>query len=481
MDTKYLKLKDNTWLFRRKIPKEYQFMYHNKREFIQSTGAEKGDLARAHKVRDAINSKLTLQFDALKNEIKSGLVKTPQERLALENKLKIDQARKQSPELLDEALDDAVDDAIQFVDIDVMKSGGSKAEAILRADTTGKAKKYLDVISSNTFDSFIDEYKKENQRDRIKARGLDQKLAKIRSFAKYHSTIQGIDKPRVTSYKNYLFDKKKLTPKTISGYLQTLGQYWDFLADDMGVKEAQKGNPFRNIKLPQHIKAERLAWRSSYFEDSVDDIKEILESESSLLTPNLKHAIIIAMFTGARIEEICSIKKEEIKQHNQVRCIYFSASKTDRYHSFGRRYVPIASHYDDLITKLINETPGAYLLNETVLEKYKRRSKYLSRKFGDLKEKLGHPKKKTRVGISEEEQATRDFHSFRTTLNTFFKRQNIEATERGALCGWKENKTKTMADDVYLRLEQSYPYHKRKNDIDTIIKLYPWFNESYYL
>ena len=58
---------------------------------------------------------------------------------------------------------------------------------------------------------------------------------------------------------------------------------------------------------------------------------------------------------------------------------------------------------------------------------------------------------------------------------------DLQKSKRGALCGWKENKTKTMADDVYLRLEQSYPYHKRKNDIDTIIKLYPWFNESYYL
>ena len=37
MDTKYLKLKDKTWLYRRKIPKTYQFIYQNKREFIQST------------------------------------------------------------------------------------------------------------------------------------------------------------------------------------------------------------------------------------------------------------------------------------------------------------------------------------------------------------------------------------------------------------------------------------------------------------
>ena len=56
-------------------------MYQNKREFIQSTGAQKDDLVRAHKVRDAVNSKLTLQFYVLKNEIKTGLFKTLQKKL----------------------------------------------------------------------------------------------------------------------------------------------------------------------------------------------------------------------------------------------------------------------------------------------------------------------------------------------------------------------------------------------------------------
>ena len=69
--------------------------------------------------------------------------------------------------------------------------------------------------------------------------------------------------------KNYLFDKKGLTPKTIGGYLNPLGQYWDFLADSIGVKEAQQGNPFRDIKLPKHLPGKRLAWRAKYFGDGV--------------------------------------------------------------------------------------------------------------------------------------------------------------------------------------------------------------------
>ena len=33
MDTKYLFLKDNTWVFRIRIPKEFQFYYENNKEY----------------------------------------------------------------------------------------------------------------------------------------------------------------------------------------------------------------------------------------------------------------------------------------------------------------------------------------------------------------------------------------------------------------------------------------------------------------
>tara|TARA_B100001093_G_C26216411_1_gene754245 strand:- start:184 stop:414 length:231 start_codon:yes stop_codon:yes gene_type:complete len=75
----------------------------------------------------------------------------------------------------------------------------------------------------------------------------------------------------------------------------------------------------------------------------------------------------------------------------------------------------------------VNNIPGDYLLNETVLEKYNKRSHYLSRKFSDFKVICRHPKKINRVKDIDVEQATRDFHSFRAILNTFFKRENMDA------------------------------------------------------
>ena len=41
MDTRYLKVKDNTWIFRMKIPKAIQFYYENIKEIVLSTQALK--------------------------------------------------------------------------------------------------------------------------------------------------------------------------------------------------------------------------------------------------------------------------------------------------------------------------------------------------------------------------------------------------------------------------------------------------------
>ena len=118
MNTKYLFIKDNTWVFRIRIPKELQFYYENNKEYLKSTKAHKDNLEDAHKVRNYLLSKIKLQFDYLRNELKAGNIKTKAEKLAIENKLKIQQARKETPDLLSEVQADAVDDALQFIELD---------------------------------------------------------------------------------------------------------------------------------------------------------------------------------------------------------------------------------------------------------------------------------------------------------------------------------------------------------------------------
>jgi len=480
MDTKYLKLKDNTWLFRMKIPKEIQFFYEGKRELLLTTKATKDNLDDAHKQRNYFLSKYKLQFETIKKEVNSGKLITPEDKLAIEHQIKIKYAQSTGQdELISEAKWEATQDVTKVVPIiESEKANPDIYDAVEKSDTAGKGARYLEMINSTSFVSYIHEFEKENKRQKIKQRGIDQKLSHIKRFNKFHPAMEGIDRQLVNKYKNHLFDSQGLVSKTIGIHLQTLGQYWDFMADNFHVKQAQYGNPFRGIKLPTHNAGVRQTWKATYFEDSQDDVKILLDTPSGYLTNNLRAIIVMAMFTGARIEELVSIKKEDIKSHYQVRCIYFPKAKTDKYHKFGRRYVPIASPYNKMIDKLISSSPSEYLINDTI-DRYDRRASYLSKRFGKHKKRCGFPMKKTHTSLSDEEISFRDFHSFRTTLNTFLMREGLATAYRSALCGWNQEGSKSMADEVYLRLEQAYPYDKRKEDIESIIKLYPWFNDSY--
>ena len=88
MDTKYLFIKDNTWVFRIRIPKELQFYYENNKEYLKSTKAHKDNLEDAHKVRNYLLSKIKLQFDYLRNELKAGNIKQKQKNYLLKMNLR---------------------------------------------------------------------------------------------------------------------------------------------------------------------------------------------------------------------------------------------------------------------------------------------------------------------------------------------------------------------------------------------------------
>ena len=53
-DTKYLRKKNNKWLFRIKVPKDLQAFFFNKKVFYKSTKADINDIEKARKVRDVL-------------------------------------------------------------------------------------------------------------------------------------------------------------------------------------------------------------------------------------------------------------------------------------------------------------------------------------------------------------------------------------------------------------------------------------------
>ena len=95
----------------------------------------------------------------------------------------------------------------------------------------------------------------------------------------------------------------------------------------------------------------------------------------------LYYLINIGIFTGARIEEICSLKVVDIATENFT----IRDSKTPS----GNRQVPIHDQLKGLIKELKNTSQDGYLLSGLSEDKDGKRSGAIGKRFRRLKNQLG--------------------------------------------------------------------------------------------
>ncbi len=121
--------------------------------------------------------------------------------------------------------------------------------------------------------------------------------------------------------------------------------------------------------------------------------------------------IDMGRYTGGRIEELCSLKIEDV--HDDCSWYEVIDAKTDS----GFRKVPIHSKLRPIMQRLCVSSTDGYVISGLTFNKYNDRSNAIGKRFGRLKESLGFKGR------------TKSFHSFRSTVCTFFKNAGIpEAT-----------------------------------------------------
>jgi len=113
----------------------------------------------------------------------------------------------------------------------------------------------------------------------------------------------------------------------------------------------------------------------------------------------LADLISIAAYTGARIEELCSLKCTRVDLRN--RNIQIDDSKTEA----GIRVVPIHSAILRRMKNMVDESTDGYLISGLTANKYGDRSNAIGKRFGRLKKEHSYSHRYV-------------FHSIRKTLTT---------------------------------------------------------------
>ncbi|MGV4878751.1 tyrosine-type recombinase/integrase, partial [Acetobacter indonesiensis] len=125
--------------------------------------------------------------------------------------------------------------------------------------------------------------------------------------------------------------------------------------------------------------------------------------------PTFRLVTLIAAYTGMRLGEICTLRKEDLQTVEGVPCFLVRPHAEDGWSpktETGTRVIPVHSKLIEAgIMTLKNNAESDYLISGLDGSKQKGRGATLSRAFSQLKTRLGLPAEIT-------------FHSFRHTVST---------------------------------------------------------------
>ncbi len=191
-----------------------------------------------------------------------------------------------------------------------------------------------------------------------------------------------------------------LTPKTVQRVLSALRGYWRYLQSIEVAGEDHE--PFSKLDVARQNK--RTSPRSARQPFEPAHVVKLLEAAIKGGDDQLADLIRLGMWTGCRIEELCALKVEQVKDD------HFTVG--DAKTKAGWRDVPIHRELAQTMARLIKDSKDGHVLSGLTANKYGDRSNAIGKRFGRLKSELGFGPQLV-------------FHSIRKTVVTIFENAGV--------------------------------------------------------
>ena len=191
-------------------------------------------------------------------------------------------------------------------------------------------------------------------------------------------------------------DGSPLSGSSIGRMVSFWRSYWGFLVKRDAVPAGV--DPFALVEKPAVSRKE--AATSGWAPFLPEDVPRLAAAARAKEDHELADLITLGAYTGARIEELCSLKIESIGD----RSFKIEDAKT----AAGVREVPIHAALLPLLERLKSSSRDGFLLSGLTLNKYGDRSNAIGKRFGRLKAGMGFGDQHV-------------FHSLRKTLVTLLE------------------------------------------------------------
>lgn len=273
----------------------------------------------------------------------------------------------------------------------------------------------------------IEAFKQFGAKQALGAKSIDIQTSKLTKLSAYLSGEgKRLDFDTVTAW----LDSLSLAPKTLRQYIWAGSQFWKWATKyDARWREDFKGkpNPFEGHIVRQPRAREAADARRKAF--SIDQLARLHSVAQEKKLASLADLIQLGSYTGARIEELCQLRVEDVVTVEGIPALSITESKTEA----GIRTVPIHPTLLPLVERLKDQSEDGYLIPSTGGNKYGVRSDPYSKAFGRLKTQLEYGKDYV-------------FHSIRKTFITELHRADVAGVTLAAIVG---HETGTVTFDVY--------------------------------
>lgn len=239
--------------------------------------------------------------------------------------------------------------------------------------------------------------------------------AVVNNFVRSFPLATDVTKAKVA---NWIESRKtEVTASSVQREVSGLRSFWGYLRARQEVPEDV--DPFAGQKFKDRRKDLQRLQRVDF---TAPEVAALYGAALKAKDQQLADLIAMAAYTGARREELCSLKIEDVTKG----WINIKDAKTDA----GNRDVPIHAAVAPTFKRLIGKRASGYVLEGTGEDKWGNRGDALGKRFTRLK---GPKTEKTPNGMGFGPDKT--FHSIRHAFGTLLRSKGVEEPVVAALMG----------------------------------------------
>ncbi|HIE9147317.1 site-specific integrase [Klebsiella variicola] len=232
--------------------------------------------------------------------------------------------------------------------------------------------------------------------------------------------LKDINRTIVTGWLDKL--KSEKAPQTIQNYISALAQIWDLARNRY--HDAPQDNPWRGHGL--EAKSSKVSYKV-FTHAELAKVFTAMEGDTEMQAVTL-----IGMYSGMRLNEICSLCVGNIREIEGVLCFEVTEGKTKS----AERIIPVHSRIIDLVESLLQKPHNGFLFY---------RASIINR--ADGKRSTWHTQRFTRAkrqALGEEGTERKVFHSLRHEFAQQLDRKQVPEDRIALLMGHERGKTETF-------------------------------------